>query len=306
MIDTGKVVARSPPIRGPWEAKPWEMMPYSQQDLQTAVNGFDNLIIEIECLLENPSLQTKDNPNDQARLLALVAAKFEASRSAEEFGLISKEVLDNAGLREGFVRDFLTSVRRPKSNIKYMAPGLRLPTADDFSPHPLQNFEIPDYIKFDNPVLPIPLFISDVKSTAPIFEYYPFQEISNLPYGLWTNYINKDTDHVFEDACRLYLPFEIGANGFARLADDSFIGENQESKGVATPNGRRNELYQLGYNHYVPAHGPQIGDILNLWRNLVGMGEWEVGEEGVLGGIEKFQEADTEDHYHKYQLFVKW
>lgn len=32
----------------------------------------------------------------------------------------------------------------------------------------------------------------------------------------------------------------------------------------------------------------------------VGMAEWEVGEEGVLGGIEKFQEADTGEHCHKY------
>jgi hypothetical protein len=306
MIDTGKVVARFPPFKGPWEAKPWELLPYSQHDIQVAVNGFDNLVLEIECLLENPSLQIKDNPEDQAKLLALVTAKFDVPRSAEEFGLISKEVLDSAGLREGFIRAFLTSVRRPKRNINYIAPGLRLPTADDFSPHPLQNLEISDYIKVDNFALPMPIFISDVKSTAPIFEYYPFQKISNLPYGLWTNYVNKNDGQAFEDACRLYLPFDIGANGFARLADDSFIGENQESKGVARPNGRRNELYQLGYNHYIPAHGPQLGDILGLWQNLVGMGEWEVGEEGILGGIESFKEADTDEHYHKYQLFVKW
>ena len=306
MIDTGKVVARSPPVRGPWEAKPWELMLYSQQDLQSAVNSFDNLVIGIECLLENPSLQTKDNPDDQAKLLALVAAKFDVPRSPGEFSLISKEILDSAGLGEGFVRDFLTSVRRPKTNIKYIAPGLRLPTADGFSPHPLQNFEIPDCMKFDNPALPIPLFISSVKSTTPIFECFPFQEISNLPHGLWTNYVNKDGNHEFEDACRLYLPFEIGANGFAHLADDSFIGENQESKGVARPKGRKNELYQLGYNHYIPAHGPQLGDTLGIWQSLVGTGEWEVGEEGVLGGIEKFKEADTDEHCHKYQLFVKW
>jgi len=36
------------------------------------------------------------------------------------------------------------------------------------------------------------------------------------------------------------------------------------------------------------------------------MGEWEVGGEGVLGGIEKFKEADTDEHFFKYQLIVKW
>lgn len=303
MIDTGKVVAKREPVSDSWASKPWELMPYSQHDLQTAVNGFDNLAIAIECLMENPSLKTKDSPDNQAKLLALAAAKFDVPR---EFGLVSEELLDSAGLKEGFIRNFLTSVRRPNERIKYIAPGLRLPTGDDFSPHALQNFEIPDSIKFDNPVLPIPLFISDIKSTGPMFELFPFQDIVDLPHGLWTTYVERDGSHVFEDACRLYLPFEIGAGGWACLADDSLVGENQGSKGVARPNGRKNELYQLGYNHYIPAHEPQLGDILELWQNLVGMGEWEVGEDGVLGGIERFKEADTEEHYYKYQLFAKW
>jgi hypothetical protein len=302
MIDTGKVVARSPPVKGPWEAQPWELMPYSQHDLQAAVNGFDNLVLGIESLLENPHIQPKDNPDDQVKLLELVAAKFDIPRTPSEFGLVSREVLDSSGIGEGFVRDFLTSVRRPKRNIKFVAPGLRIPTAEDFSPHPLQNFEMPGGLNLGNP---LPLFISSIKSTTPTLDY-PFNDISNLPCGLWTNVIDRNGHNEFEDACRLYLPFEIGANGFARLADDSLIGEDREGKGVARPSGRRNDLYQLGYNHYVPAHGPQLGDMLDIWKTLVGTGEWEVGEEGVRGGIEKFKEADTDEHYYKYQLFVKW
>jgi len=303
MIDTGKIVARSPPVRGPVEAEPWELQLYSQHDLQTAINEFDTLILRIESSLENPSLQAKDNPEDQEKLAALATAKFDLPRSADEIGLISTEVLDSAGLKQGFVRDFLRSVRRPKANIKYIAPGLRLPTEADFSPHPLQNFEGPR--NSENPILPIPLFVSDTRSTTPIFRY-PFQDISNLPHGLWTNSVDKDGLHEFEDGCQLCLPFEIGANGFARLGDDSLVGEQLESGGVAEPHGRRNELYQTGYNHYIPGHAPQLGDILFIWKAMVGAGEWEVGEGGVLGGIEKFKEADTEDHYYKYQLHVKW
>lgn len=305
MIDTGKVVARPQPVKGPWEAAPWEMVPYSQHDLQAALNGFDNLVFRMECLIENPSLQTKDNPEDQEKLLSLVKAKFEAPRSREEFGLISTEILDAAGIGEGFVRDFLTMVRRPKKSIKYVAPGLRIPTEDDFSPRPLQDFEIPECFENHSAVIPVPLFVTDAKSNAPIFEHYPFEGISDLPHGLWTNYVNRDSDHVFEDSCILCLPFEVGANGFARHADDSLIGDDQEGS-EASPNGRRNDLYRLGYNHCGPAHGPQLGDILHLWQNLVGAGEWEVGEEGVLGGIDKFKEADTEEHCEEYQIFVKW
>ena len=117
---------------------------------------------------------------------------------------------------------------------------------------------------------------------------------------------NKDGHHTFEDTCRLYLPFEIGANGYARLTDDSLMGENQEDHVVARPNGRKNELYQPGYCHFIPWHGPGLGDVLELWSNLVGLGEWDVSEEGVSGGIEKFGQADTEEHSHKYQIFARW
>jgi hypothetical protein len=101
------------------------------------VSYFDNLILKIECLVENPSLQPKDNPEDQARLIVLATAKFNTPRSQDEIGLFSNEILDGDGLKQGFVRDFLTSVRRPKTNIKYIAPGLRLPTEADSSPFPL-------------------------------------------------------------------------------------------------------------------------------------------------------------------------
>ena len=30
---------------------------------------------------------------------------------------------------------------------------------------------------------------------------------------------------------------------------------------------------------------------------MVGLGEWDVDKEGGLGGIEKFMEADTEEHF---------
>ncbi|KFY68753.1 hypothetical protein V496_00817 [Pseudogymnoascus sp. VKM F-4515 (FW-2607)] len=107
-----------------------------------------------------------------------------------------------------------------------------------------------------------------------------------------------------KNPCILCFAFEIGVNGFARYADDALTGDNQEG-GVVRPNGRRNNLYEPGYNHYGRAHGPQLGDILDLWQNLVGAGEWEVGEDGLLSGIERFKEANTKEHSDEYQLFVK-
>jgi hypothetical protein len=305
LIDTGKVVAKAKgtSTRGPVECTPWELVPYSEHDLAHAVSSFNNLITRIECLLEDSSLHPLGNPDDQNRLVEACTAKLNLPASAEELGLIPRDVLDSAGIPEGFIRQFLLQVRRPKK-IKYVAPGLRLPNRDDFTPHPFQSIQQPMTMEYDDPVLPLPLFISEIKSSKPLFGY-PFHEASNLSYGLWMEYCNKDAHHTFEDTCRLYLPFKIGANGFARLTDDSLIGENQEDHGMARPNGRENELYQPGYSHFIPWHGPQLGNVLELWANLVGLGEWRVGEEGVLGGIDKFREADTEEHSHKYHLFAR-
>ncbi|RDW80291.1 hypothetical protein BP6252_04929 [Coleophoma cylindrospora] len=306
MIDTGKVIAKpkGTSTRAPWECAPWELLPYSHYDLEHAIGSFNNLITRIECLIEDASLNPLDNPDDQAKLLEACAAKLSQPVPDDQVGLIPREVLDNAAMPEGFTREFLLQVRRPK-NFSTIAPGLRIPILSDIEAYPFQNFQMPNTMEYDVPVLPLPLFISDIKSSKPLFGY-PFQEVSNLSYGLWMEYCNKDAHHTFEDTCRLYLPFEIGANGFARHTDDSLIGEDQESRGIATPNGRNNELYQPGYCHFIPWHGPQLGDVLEQWSNMVGLGEWEVGADGVLGGIEKFKEADTEEHSYKYQIFTRW
>lgn len=104
----------------------------------------------------------------------------------------------------------------------------------------------------------------------------------------------------------LFLPFEIGGKGFARRTDGSLIGENQEDKGEARASARKDELYQPGYNHFIPSHGPQLGDVLGSWASMVGTGEWEVDGEGVTGGIEKWRDADSEECYWRYQLMPKW
>ncbi len=144
LIDTGKVVAKAKgtSTRGPVECIPWELVPYSEHDLSHAVSSFNNLITRIECLLEDSSLHPLDNADDQNRLVEACAAKLNLPASAEELGLIPRDVLDSAGIPEGFIRQFLLQVRRPKK-ILYVAPGLRLPNPDDFTPLAFQNFQQP-------------------------------------------------------------------------------------------------------------------------------------------------------------------
>lgn len=62
----------------------------------------------------------------------------------------------------------------------------------------------------------------------------------------------------------------------------------------------------LRTNAYSP-NSPSLGDVLELWANMVGLGEWEVNEHGVKDTIEKFKDADIEEGCFKYQLLaMKW
>jgi hypothetical protein len=61
-------------------------------------------------------------------------------------------------------------------------------------------------------------------------------------------------------------------------------------------------LYQYGWCPYLPNHLPHLSVILDNWRDLIERGEWSVGPNGVEGGIEVFQEADTEEHGQYYRL----
>jgi hypothetical protein len=50
----------------------------------------------------------------------------------------------------------------------------------------------------------------------------------------------------------------------------------------------------------------QIDKVLNNWADRVERGDWEVDEDGVVGGIDKFREADTEAHWQKYWIPPSW
>lgn len=219
MIDAGKVVIRpkDTTAMGPWETSPWELKPYSEVQLEHAITYFNFLITRIEILLENPSLRPLNNPVDQAMLQSLESARLSEPVSEDQLGIVSKEFLDKAKIPEGFTREFLSRVRRPKGGIKYIAPGLRIPTENDFEPYVFQDFNHPG--SDDDTILPIPLFITDLAAPES-FMPYPFHEVRGLHHGLWMETFWKLSHHIFEDSCRLYLPFDIGGNSFARYVLD--------------------------------------------------------------------------------------
>jgi hypothetical protein len=74
-----------------------------------------------------------------------------------------------------------------------------------------------------------------------------------------------------------------------------------------TPCDDHGAMYQGGTtNGITNFHLVQIDKVLNNWADRVEKGDWEVDEDGVAGGIDKFREADTEAHWQKYWIPPSW
>jgi hypothetical protein len=85
------------------------------------------------------------------------------------------------------------------------------------------------------------------------------------------------------------------------------FGEDKQSPGeVARPTPTSTQLFQLGYNNFINSHNVQLKHILRHWTELVESGKWEIDQDGVAGGMEKWREADTEEHWQDYQLLNSW
>lgn len=72
------------------------------------------------------------------------------------------------------------------------------------------------------------------------------------------------------------------------------------------PRDTSQELYQAGFNPFTVNHDVQLEYVLKNWAWMVQSGFWDVDEHGVAGGIEKWREADTEEHWAEYWLPLHW
>lgn len=96
----------------------------------------------------------------------------------------------------------------------------------------------------------------------------------------------------------------MGANGWARKSDASHLGEKPNVAGF--PHNTSQNLYQTGFNPWAPTHDTRLDMVLSSWLEMVRGGHWEVDEHGVAGGIEKWRDADTEEHWRKYRFGMHW
>jgi hypothetical protein len=115
------------------------------------------------------------------------------------------------------------------------------------------------------------------------------------PAGLYTESVDRKLVDTAENGFRLLLPYVVGANGFARKSD----GQRFQSHA---------ELYQHGYYVFGGERyrAQRLVRLFEKWVEMVESGHWAIDEHGVMGGIDKFKEADREGTWQHYWIESSW
>lgn len=288
MIDRQKIHAVGDDYEGDQErADPWIMPSYTTSDLTDTIAAWNELIDAVE---------------QRMGLEAQIA----------DHRTLPKDLYGNINFSEtSFASEFINSARMPR--FKHIAPGLRLPSKQPFTDTSLDEDE--------HRLRPTLLLQSDLLAhqdidrspyghSHPICNFRPDIErevTSALPAGLYLTESEPNSMHPYEDGVKLLLPFTLGSNKCARRSDNSLVGEAVFEQGPEAPNQpRSSELYQSGFNAYITSHDVQLRHVLVRWRDMVVQGKWQVDEEGVMGGIEKWKEADAEATWKDYVLHRTW
>lgn len=279
---------------------PWVIRPYSQQQLDDTLRAYHDLLDAIESRI--PLSDRLSNTSAPP--------------------LLPDPILDAAHITSNFTREFMSKARRP--SFRYIAPGLEIPDANWFSEQPFSAIEsdpplrdpsAPPTVQF--PILlfrassstfhatPSPYGAGDLTGSHLPF-HWPWSQVNAYPAGLYLTDSHLD-GLCFEDGVQLVLPFGIGLAGYARTADGAKFGENKEEKGAfGRGKNTHGDLYQLGYVPFIESHEVRLEQVLTAWLKQVVSGQWEVGVDGVQGGIEKWREADTENEWAGYVVPMSW
>jgi hypothetical protein len=286
MIRIGKVKA----MGSETEWQPWELVPYTNHQVDEAVEVFNKLVSAIEARIP----------------------QNESTSTLQPSSLFDKEALDAAHIPAGFAYDFLTRARRPR--FSFIAPGLSLPTPSTIADQPF--FGILETVPEDHRELfqspPIQLFRSSLMYNRPsphpnIFPEDIFGYTFNLPTysaGLYFHEgYNGNNQH--SDAVTLVLPYGIGGSGWAKKSDGSSFGENLHDD-LANSKDSYDELYQTGRQPFIQSHPVRLVQVLKSWVAMVERGDWKVGAEGIANGINEWKKADTRDGWEKYYIPPEW
>jgi hypothetical protein len=114
----------------------------------------------------------------------------------------------------------------------------------------------------------------------------------NFPCGLYLDASKGNAERPC--GCKLLLPFGLTPHRWVRYGDGNQLEEWFEYEGLFNP----------GWPIF-PSDNPftlRLELLLMHWTYMIENELREVGETGVLGGIEKFKEANTEEKWAYYWI----
>ncbi|CAK3879677.1 Hypothetical predicted protein [Lecanosticta acicola] len=321
MIDAGKVIAanwRAPgcePEGGPDVHDPWLVQSWSQHELQRTLDAYHHLITAVERRMPDLEQEQEDQADDH---------------------LAREEDLNQEFYKPGsFVRAFLLKARNPKKKfLKFIGPRIELPSRPNFRSQPFESARSPDRYadhrpapdadEDEKPYIPILLFPatsqnlnhqlsflsldaareqtqSTLKGRNP-FPFFPFASVDNAPAGIYLDPYDPNYWRDHQGTCVLSLPFDLG-DGYSRFNDGPAIS----SRAAKDWEPANSQLYQAYFNPFITRHHIQLYLILESWAHMVEAGHWDVDEHGVVGGVEKFREADeSAEMAERYSVPLHW
>jgi hypothetical protein len=258
--------------------EPWSFVPYNSVMLEENIEAFNRLVEAIEVRM--PATANTTEAEDALQ------------------GLVDESVLQTIGIPKRFAYDFVQRARRPR--FQMIAPGLEVLTNSSFPDQPFRSY----FTSSDPDIPPILLFRSSSNYTDPTIPHFVtgepmaqtfpgYHRITTYPAGL---YLRATDAMVAEDEYKFILPFGIGANGYARKSDGKKFGQRKNG------GDSHDDLYTPGHQPFEEPHWQSLVDVLESWRGMVERGDWKIGEDGVVGGMEVWREADSEESWEKYVI----
>lgn len=295
MIEQDKVTKYSDPnieiesLYQPSRYFPWEIHQHTQRDVDKAVDAFIRLLDAIETRRPpKPKLNIKISGDSDINGLKL------------PYSSTTIDHLFPRGNPNPFARDFLLALPTRHISFRHIAPGIRIQTLAEIVAQPFaslhDNFERLTKDQQNPRFSPFLLFRADAKNRSPwVRPWFPDGNAEDIPVGLYLDAVRKSVSTDSGNESRLLLPFEVGNRGYAR-------------SGNGVPLSRYGDTYDKLYRVYhssgiLPrdSHSSAIHKVLRNWAERIEMGDWEVDDDGVVDGIEKFKDADTPASWQKYQ-----
>ena len=211
--------------------------------------------------------------------------------------LLDAAVLHLHDLSRGFAREFLECARNPR--LKYIIPTLEVITTSALpKQHPIS---IPDEnaIKYFVPtILPLwsKLNYNNSQDLVKPGKTGPFgycsHHIDTFPAGLYLVHLDWSMS---DDICESILPFSTDGNRYARRTDAALYGHDR-------PKDSFEDLYNLGFHAFKTTDEQNLASVLGNWFGMVERENWTIDENGIVGGIEIWEETDTKEHWERYVI----